>query len=119
MELKVVYFITTSGQRWGKGLTLAAAMKAAGLKQMKTDYRKGQVEINLAIAVFKKETTDEELVRLAGCLKADDFWGNAKFYDDDSHPDYESDMALIEKLFLGWTTDYISFRMPKKEKETA
>lgn len=117
MELKIVYYVTTSAQRWGKGLTLATAMEAAGLNRLKKGYVTGSVEASVYFAVFKKETTTEELENLKHCITADEVYGSPIFYEDTKNPAYDADQEMINRLFLGWISDHVSFRAPKKEKQ--
>src|SRR5579872_404058 len=110
MNLKIVYYVATSGHRWGKGLTLAEAMKAAGLSNLKTTYRKGGVEAVVYLAIFKRETTDAELKNLMQCIVADDMWGTPGFYHGEkNNPTYLVDQEMIERLLIGWATDQESF----------
>lgn len=117
MDYKIVYFVSTSAHRWGKGLTLLSAMEAAGVKELKK-YRKDKTEAALYFAIFKPETTEAELENLKNCITADDMWGNPKFYHDPHGAEWEKDQEMIKRLFVGWVSDQVSFLRPN-QKEVA
>ena len=106
MALKAVYFVSTYSQRWGKGLTLEQAMLAAGLKSLKKPS-KIQPKTLIYLAVFKPETTEDELENLRQCITCDQMSGTPAFYTDYmpglNDPTAEADMEMISRLFLGWT----------------
>jgi hypothetical protein len=114
-NLKAVYFVSHSGMKWGKGLTLKAAMEGCYLRELKTKMRKDDVRSVISVALFKPETTDAELENLRNCIVADDMWGNPRFYENDEHPEYKKDREMIKRLFIGWISDE-SFCPAEKEK---
>jgi hypothetical protein len=103
--MKTIFFVVTSMQTWGKGLTPKEAEKNATLRPAdKTEYY-------LYIGVFK-DCTSEELKSLLT------FWGVSEMGQVvKCHDVTEEDQKLIDKYFVGWS--HIHYNTNKKKAKGA
>jgi len=97
MQLKAVYFCATNQHRWGKGLTIADAKKAAGLTT-KTHEKKCEFYV---MAVIFNEPTKDELDNLLMCITANQIDGSPQYYKDERTAE---DTKMISEKHLGWLT---------------
>lgn len=97
LKLNAVYFCATSGQRWGKGLTIKEAKQAAGLT---TQAQEKKVQFYVMAAILEN-TTPDELENLRQCITANQVDGSPKYYDADRS--YE-DENMIKEKHIGWLT---------------
>lgn len=96
LSLKAIYYCATNRNAWGKGLSIADAKKAAGLK--KTDEKKCQFYV--MAAMFNNPSADE-LSNLLSCITADPFSGSPQYYRDDRT---DEDTLMINTYHVGWVT---------------
>lgn len=94
MQFKNFYTVVTANGKWGKGLTLAVAKKAALLTSSKTEHF-------IYIGIVKDNATEEEVKNINQCFSVNDF-GNVVMYDNPS----EEDKEAVKNLFVGWITEH-------------
>jgi hypothetical protein len=95
LELKAIYFCSTNGGRWGKGLTPNEAKKNAGL--IKKSQEK-TTEFYVQAAVLDNPT-EKELENLLFCITADNIFGSPIYYRDNRT---EADTDMINAKHVGW-----------------
>jgi len=93
LNLKAVYFCSTSQQKWGKGLTIEEAKKNA--KMTKADKKVQYV----VWAACQMHPTDEQLKGLLECITADLIDGHPIYYQTDRT---QEDSQLIAECHVGW-----------------
>lgn len=97
LTLNAVYFCATSGNRWGKGLTLAAAKKAAGL----TTKAAEKIVQFYVMAAILNQPTEDELKNMLACITASNIDGTPRYYQDDRT---QKDTDMITAKHVGWLT---------------
>lgn len=97
LKLKAVYFCYTSKNRWGKGYSVDAAKKNAGITSKKEE---SSIEYYVMAALLNNPT-DEELKNMHDCITADQVSGSPIYYDVDRS--YEDDEQIM-RLHVGWLT---------------
>lgn len=102
MNLKAVYYCATSGNTWGKGMTVKEAKKNARVGAHTKEYY-------VQAALFN-DPTEEELKNLFTCIQSDQISGSPKYYDSDR---LEEDTEMINRLHVGWLLVESTIKKPK------
>lgn len=98
--MKNIFYVVAASQNWGRGFTPKDAEKNARLTPST------KFEYFLHILTLKPETTEEELQQLAPCWGVNDFGDLVRCNDIT-----ESDQALIDRTFIGWSV--VHYNKPK------
>lgn len=105
-SLKIIYYVVTAHNRWGRGFTEKEALKSAG---MPTLAGQRKCEHHILRLILKSETTKEEREQIAPCFVINDF--GAVIKATDCTPE---DQILIDKCMVGWVETEV--RRPKQRK---
>lgn len=95
LDLKAVYFCSTSQRNWGKGYTIQEAMHNAHVLSFKPKF-----DFYVQAALFNNPS-EEELKNLHDCITADQTFGNPTYYTLNRTPE---DEEMIKKYHVGWIT---------------
>lgn len=104
LALKAVYYCATSNHRWGKGLTIDAAMNAAGITKgiLPASSKVKQPDYYIQAAVLNNPS-DEELDNLRKCITANPIDGSPQYYTDGRT---DEDTEMITRCHVGWVVIY-------------
>lgn len=91
-NFKSFFIVVTNGNKWGKSVELARALKAA--------YVTSKTEYVIFIGIVKGEASEAQVKNLSTCFNVNDF-GNVEMYYEPS----EEDKQMVKDLFVGWVTD--------------
>jgi hypothetical protein len=101
--MKTIFYVITSHNRWGRGLTPKEAEKNASLTSA------SKIHYVLHIGIFKEETTGDELKSLQT------FWGVNDYGELVRCSDLTNeDEKLISSKLVGWSV--IEYNKPKVKK---